>query len=169
MRASAEPLDMPTLPQLYEEDITVLNRNLDQLIRSTEASMALIIDKGGFLIAHRGEAGDIDTTSLAALAAGSFAATQTIASIVNEPNFSSLYQQGEQCSLLVSDVDEFCLLAVVFRAGLSVGAVKYYAAGTIRSVATQLQVAVQRTPDGGLDLSLTNLADTSSVFQRRTA
>ncbi|MBI1841829.1 MAG: roadblock/LC7 domain-containing protein [Verrucomicrobia bacterium] len=160
---------MPTLPQLYEEDIAVINRALDQLIRSTEASVALVIDKGGFLISHRGESGSIDTTSLAALAAGSFAATQTIASIVNEPNFSSLYQQGEQFSLLVSNIDDYALLAVVFRAGLSVGAVKYYAASTIRAVGAQHLVASQRTPEGGLDLSMLNMADTSGLFQRRTA
>lgn len=108
---------MPTLPQLIEEDILELERALDQLLRSTEAGTALIIDKGGFLITQCGDTRSVDTTTLAALAAGSFAATQTIASIVNEPNFSSLYQQGEQFSLLVSNVDEYCLLAVVFRAG----------------------------------------------------
>ena len=71
--------------------------------------------------------------------------------------------------MLVSDVDQYSLLAVVFRAGLSVGAVKYYAASTIRTVAAQHQIASQRTPDGGLDLSMLNMADTSALFQRRTA
>lgn len=160
---------MPTLPQLYEEDIVVLNRALDGLIRSTESTTALIIDKGGFLIAQRGDPGTIDSITLAALAAGSFAATQTIASIVNEPNFSSMYQQGEHFSLLVSDVDQYALLAVVFRAGLSVGAVKYYAASTIKQIAAQHEAASHRSPGEGLDLSMLNVADTSSVFQRRTA
>lgn len=159
---------MPTLPQLYEEDISVLERALDQLIRSTESSTALVIDKGGFLISQRGDTASVDTVSLAALAAGSFAATQTIAGIVNEPNFSSMYQQGELFSLLVSNIDEYCLLAVVFRAGLSVGAVKYYAASTTKQIAAQLVEATKRTPLGGLDLSMLNMADTSSVFQRRT-
>lgn len=160
---------MPTLPQLYEEDILELERAMDQLLRSTEAGTALIIDKGGFLITQCGDTRSIDTTTLAALAAGSFAATQTIASIVNEPNFSSMYQQGEQFSLLVSNVDEYCLMAVVFRAGLSVGAIKYYAASTIKAVATQLQVATKRNPKGGLDLSMLNMADTSGIFQRKSA
>lgn len=160
---------MPTLPQLYEEDIVVLNRALDGLIRSTESTTALIIDKGGFLIAHRGEAGTIDTVTLAALAAGSFAANQTIAGLFNEQNFSSLYVQGENCSLLICDVDEFSLMAVVFRAGLSVGAVKYYAAGTIRQVAGQIQEAGKRAPGTGLDLSMMNVADTAALFQRRSA
>lgn len=160
---------MPTLPQLYEEDIVVLNRALDGLIRSTESTTALIIDKGGFLIAQRGEAGTIDTVTLAALAAGSFAANQTIAGLFNEQNFSSLYVQGENCSLLICDVDECSLMAVVFRAGLSVGAVKYYAAGTIRQVASQIQEAGKRAPGTGLDLSMMNVADTAALFQRRSA
>lgn len=159
---------MPTLPQLYEEDIAVLDRALDQLIRSTESTTALIIDKGGFLISQRGDTAGIDTITLAALAAGSFAATETIASIVNEPNFTSLYQQGEQISLLVCSVDQYCLMGVVFRAGLSVGAIKYYAASTIKQVAAQLQSAAKRSPGGGLDLSMLNVADTSSVFTRRS-
>jgi predicted regulator of Ras-like GTPase activity (Roadblock/LC7/MglB family) len=160
---------MPTLPQLFEEDIVVLNRALDGLIRSTESTTALIIDKGGFLISQRGDPGNIDSITLAALAAGSFAATQTIAGIVNEPNFSSMYQQGEHFSLLVSDVDQYSLLAIVFRAGLSVGAVKYYAASTIKQIAAQHEAAAHRAPGEGLDLSMLNVADTSSVFQRRTA
>ena len=46
---------MPTLPQLYEEDILELERAMDQLLRSTEAGTALIIDKGGFLITQCGD------------------------------------------------------------------------------------------------------------------
>lgn len=147
----------------------MINRALDTLIRSTESTTALIIDKGGFLISQRGDAPGVDSVTLAALAAGSFAATQTIAGLVNEPNFTSLYQQGEQSSLLVCNIDDFSLLAILFRAGLSVGVVKYYAAATIKQVASQLEAATKRAPGEGVDLSLLNLADTSSVFQRRTA
>ncbi|HAM72293.1 MAG TPA: hypothetical protein DCM86_11675 [Verrucomicrobiales bacterium] len=160
---------MPTLPQLFQEDVTVLDRALDQLLRNTEATTAIVIDKGGFLITQCGDTGSVDTVTLAALAAASFSATQTIAGLVGESNFSSLYQQGEQVSMLTCNVDEFCLLAVVFRAGLSVGAIKYYAASTTKAIATQLQEAVKRNPSEGIDLSMLNVADTSAIFQRRLA
>ncbi len=46
---------MATLPQLIEEDILQLGRVLQDLLTNSEASTALIIDKGGFLITHNGD------------------------------------------------------------------------------------------------------------------
>jgi predicted regulator of Ras-like GTPase activity (Roadblock/LC7/MglB family) len=160
---------MSTLPQLLEEDIREFNRVLLELLTKSEASMAMVIDKGGFLITQHGQAESFDTTTLAALAAASFAATQSIASIVTETNFSSVYQQGEHNSILIQNVDEHCLLTVVFQARISVGAVKYFAVDSIKHVAAQMKKARQRNPEGGLDLSLLNLADTSTLFTRKSA
>jgi len=106
---------------------------------------------------------------LAALSAASFAATQGIANLISEANFSSVYQQGETHSILVVNVDEFCLLTVIFPAQVSVGAVKYFASTTIQQVAKQLKRAQQRDPDAGLDLSLLNMAETAPLFRKKTA
>jgi predicted regulator of Ras-like GTPase activity (Roadblock/LC7/MglB family) len=160
---------MGTLPQIIEEDIETLNGALDELLSKSEAGAALIIDKGGFLITQTGHTKEFDTMTLAALSAASFAATQGIANLVNETNFSSIYQQGESFSLLVVNVDEYCLITVVFPARVSVGAVKYFAADTIKVVAKQLKAAHQRAPDQSLDLSVLNLADTKSLFTKKTA
>ncbi len=64
------------LPQLNAEDMRELDRVLGELVSRSEASAALIIDKAGFLIAQTGDFGEFDSTTLAALAAGTFAATQ---------------------------------------------------------------------------------------------
>jgi predicted regulator of Ras-like GTPase activity (Roadblock/LC7/MglB family) len=160
---------MATLPQLIEEDIHELDRALQELLLKCDGSAGLIIDKGGFLITQVGQARHLDTTTLAAMSAASFAATETIASLVNETNFSSVYQQGESHSLLVLNVDEFCLLTIVFRAEVSVGAVKYFAVSTAEQVAKQLKKAQRRAPDAGLDLSELNLADPTPLFRRKTA
>lgn len=160
---------MPTLPQLIEEDIQQLDRVLQELLGSSEATTALIIDKGGFLITHRGESQQFDLTTIAALASGAYLANQTIANLVHEDNFDSVYQQGEKFSMLVMNVDEHCLLTVIFRAGVSVGAVKYYAMNTCVRIAHQLMKAAVREPNGGLDLSVLNLADPSALFRKREA
>jgi predicted regulator of Ras-like GTPase activity (Roadblock/LC7/MglB family) len=160
---------MATLPQLFEEDIRELERALQELLMKSEASAALIIDKGGFLISQCGEYHDYDTTTLAALSAASFAATQGIAELVGETDFSSVYQQGNHLSILVGNVDEYCLLTVLFKADISVGAVKYYSSPTIQAVATQLKKAHHRAPDEGLDLSMLNMADPSSLFKKKSA
>ena len=152
---------MSALPQLFEEDVLELNRAMQELLDKCEAGNAFIIDKGGFLIAERGES--------SSLSAASYAATQGIANLVNEPNFNSVYQQGEASSLLVMNVDEHCLLAVLFRAQVSVGAVKYFSHATIQKIAQQLQQAHERNPEAALDLSKLNLADPSPLFQRKSA
>jgi len=116
---------MATLPQLIEEDIRQIDGALNDLLTKSEATSALVLDKGGFLITQCGDVRRFDITTIGALAAAMYAATQGIASLVSEENFSSVYQQGENFSLLVHNVDEHCLLLVIFRAQISVGAVKY--------------------------------------------
>jgi predicted regulator of Ras-like GTPase activity (Roadblock/LC7/MglB family) len=160
---------MATLPQLIEEDIKVLNEAMSELLSKSDSTCSLIIDKGGFVITQCGDTDPFDTVTLAALAAASYAATESIAHLVSETNFSSVYQQGEMNSLLVHNVDESCLLAVVFRAQISVGAVKYYATDTLKKVARQLNTAQRRTPDAGFDLSELNLADPTPLFIRKSA
>ena len=160
---------MATLPQLIEEDIHQIDGALNDLLTKSEATSSLVLDKGGFLITQCGDTRRFDTTTLGALAAAMYAATQGIASLVSEVNFSSVYQQGENFSLLVHNVDEHCLLVVIFRAQISVGAVKYYAITTISQVAQQLQTAQARSPEEGLDLSVLNIADTADLFRNKNA
>lgn len=156
-----------SLPQLIEEDLRVFDTALAALVSRSEASMIMLIDRAGFLITQAGDAKQTDTTTLAALTAGSFAATQGMASLTREANFNSVYQQGETSSLLILTVDENCLLLAVFQTGITVGAVKYYATSTVTQVAAQLRKARDRSPDSNLDLSALNLEDTSVLFQRR--
>jgi predicted regulator of Ras-like GTPase activity (Roadblock/LC7/MglB family) len=160
---------MATLPQLIEEDVQELSRVLQELLMKTDASVAMVIDKGGFLITETGEQHNIDTTTLAALSAASFAATQGIASLVNESNFTSVYQQGETFSLLVMNVDEYCLMTIVFKAHISVGAVKYFAETTTKLVAKQMKKSHERDPSSGLDLSMLNMADPTPMFKKKAA
>lgn len=160
---------MATLPQLVEEDVQQLERILQDLLVQSEATSALIIDKGGFLITHRGEAEEFDLTTIAALASGAYLANQTIANLVHEENFDSVYQQGEKFSMFVQNVDEYCLLVLIFRANISVGAVKYFALRQSPRIATQLKTAHERDPNTGLDLSILNIADTTSLFRRKSA
>jgi predicted regulator of Ras-like GTPase activity (Roadblock/LC7/MglB family) len=158
---------MATLPQLIEEDIERLGGELRDLLEKSDATTALIIDKGGFLITSQGDTRQFDLTTIAALASGAYLANQTIANLVHETNFNSVYQQGEKFSMLVMCVDENCLLVVIFRAQVSVGAVKYFAMPAVKHVTVQFQIAQERNPGAGLDLSELNLADPSELFKRK--
>lgn len=152
---------------MIDEDVQRLDSVLRELLVRSESSIALIIDKGGPLISQCGVVASFDSTTVAALAAGSFCATQAIAERMGETTFSSIYQQGQQNSLLVTNIDEDLLLIVVFRAQLSVGLVKYYAAFAIAQVAAQLDQARRRTPDASTpDLVSMDALDVSGVFRK---
>lgn len=158
---------MATLPQLIEEDIQLLDDALRELLKQTEATTALVIDKGGFLITHQGDSRQFDLTTIAALASGAFMANETIANLVHETTFNNVYQQGEKFSMFTITIDEHCLMVVIFKAQLSVGAVKYFAVPAAEKIAKQLQSAQEREPGGGFDLSMLNLADPTELFKRK--
>lgn len=138
----------------------------DYLERS-DATTGLVIDKGGFLITHRGDSRLYDLTTIGALASGAFLANQTIANLIHEEDFETVYQQGKKYSIFVTNIDENCLLLVIFPCSTGVGIVKYHAAAARTSIARQLQTAQARDPESGLDLSVMNMADPSELFRKR--
>lgn len=157
---------MDILPQLIEEDIRAFDSVLDELLKKSDASLALIIDQGGFLLTHRGNADDFDITSISALASGAFMATQTIATLVQESSFSSVYQQGQSHSMFTIAVNEMSMLVVIFAAKVGVGVVKYYAATSAKQIAQQMEIAHMRDPDSGVDLSMLNVANAAELFRK---
>jgi predicted regulator of Ras-like GTPase activity (Roadblock/LC7/MglB family) len=158
---------MATLPQLLEEDIQCLDGILSEYLERSDAATVLVIDKGGFLITSQGDARRFDLTTIGALASGAYLANQTIANLVHEDNFDSVYQQGDKFSMFVTNIDEHCLLMVIFPSKTGVGVVKYHATEARKQIASQLKAAQDRDPENGLDLSVLNLADPSEMFRRK--
>jgi predicted regulator of Ras-like GTPase activity (Roadblock/LC7/MglB family) len=160
---------MFSLPLLISEDIVAMDAALGDFVAASGARLALFIDAGGFIITRQGDEGDIDTATLGALAANSFAATQAIARIIEDHSVTSLYQEGDENSLLILSVEGFGFLAVVFPAAIGVGSVKYYGQNAVARIGCQLIAAGDRAPGEGLDLSALNIADAAPLFRRRAA
>lgn len=160
---------MATLPELLEEDVQEINSALSEFLDRSEATLALVTAEGGFLVVQQGDTAQFDTVTLGALSANAFNAAQAIAGLVEEPNFTHIYQQGEKYSLLASSIDGHNALVVLFPAKVNVGVVRYYVASTLESIAAQLEKARQRPSHRGLDLALLNLADSTQLFRRKTA
>jgi len=158
---------MFNLPQINEEDVRVVDAAAAELIARTEASAVLVTDVGGALIVQRGDIEGFDITSIAALASNSYAATQMIASLINEPNFTAVTQQGDNWGLLVMNVEEYCILVVIFRASVSVGLIKYYAQDTVKAMAAQMKIASERAPGATLDMVEMNVGGIEEVFKRK--
>lgn len=122
--------------QAAEELLALLEEFLDK----SEASFALIFDRGGNILSQGGKVPDsTDTSILAALAAGSFAATCELALRVGEAEFSALYQQGKHSHILMSAIDGDAVIATVFGSKTTVGLVRFYADRTVKQLATVLE------------------------------
>jgi predicted regulator of Ras-like GTPase activity (Roadblock/LC7/MglB family) len=158
---------MGQFPQLNQEDIDCVDAVLRDLLKKSEANIALLVEKAGYLIHQCGNPEEIDTTTFATLGSNAYNAVQFMASLVNESNFTSMYQQGESYSTIMLNIDENSLLVIVFPTHLTVGSMKYYAAPAVRVIADRIVVASQRAPMSGIDFSDVDAKDVQTLFQRK--
>jgi len=96
---------------------------LARLRLDSAARLVVLVDKDGQQIAVHGELGDLDTTSLASLAAGNVAATGGMAKLIGENEFPTLSHEGAKESIHISVIGRVLLL-VVFDDRSSLGLVK---------------------------------------------
>lgn len=108
----------------YAEDVERFNEMLANFLRKANASCALLIDKEGHTVAKQGFVEKIDTQSLAALVAGSFASTRQVAKILGEPEFSVLFHQGANQNIHVTLVGDRTLQVSVFPQNVKTGMIQ---------------------------------------------
>ncbi len=109
---------------LYEEDYKKVSAVCEQLATESHAKLVFLVDKNGQLIAAAGDTENLDTTSLASLAAGNIAATGGLAKLIGEEEFSILFHEGRQDNLHISLIARKLILVVVFDHRSTVGLVR---------------------------------------------
>jgi predicted regulator of Ras-like GTPase activity (Roadblock/LC7/MglB family) len=108
---------------MREQQYHQIKAALARLRMEASARVTFLVDKDGQEIAVHGEVGDLDTTSLASLAAGNVAATGGMAQLIGEKEFPTLSHEGERESIHISVIGRV-LLIVVFDDRSSLGLVK---------------------------------------------
>lgn len=103
----------------YERIVSVLHK----LRAESFSRVVFLVDKNGQPIAVQGDVSNIDTTSLASLAAGNVAATGGMAQLIGEKEFPTLSHEGERESIHICIIGRV-LLVVVFDDRSSLGLVK---------------------------------------------
>lgn len=109
---------------LYEEEFDRLEDALRRLRQDANAKAVFLIDKNGQQIAAAGEIEQFDTTSLASLTAGNVAATDGLAKLIGEREFSVLFHEGQQDHIHISIVAKRAILVVIFDDRSSLGLVR---------------------------------------------
>ena len=138
---------MNAIPVLTIEDVATLDGVLGDFLKKTEAELIVVIDRGGNVISQCGAMDVMDVTVIAALAAGSFAATRELARRIGEVEFNALYHQGNGNHMFMNSVDDDTIMITVFGTRTTVGLVRFYSASTAQNVATVLQ-ALRTTAHG---------------------
>ena len=108
---------------MHEQQFRQIEAVVAKLLHDAAARVVFLVDKDGQQIAVKGEVGNIDTTSLASLAAGNVAATGGMAELIGEKEFPTLSHEGERESIHICVIGRV-LLVVIFDDRSSLGLVK---------------------------------------------
>ena len=109
---------------IFEEEQRQFDAVCSKLSRDSLAKAVFLLDKNGQMIVTTGEVGDIDTTSLGSLVAGTTAATSSLAKLLGEDEFPVHFHEGKRDNLHISLVDEEHILAVIFDNRSSLGLIR---------------------------------------------
>ncbi len=109
---------------LYDEEFQKIRQTLQRLLLDANANLVFLVDKSGQQIAAVGDMKSLDATALASLAAGNVAATDGLARLIGEKEFSILFHEGEKDNLHISIVAQRVILVVLFDNRTSLGLVR---------------------------------------------
>ncbi len=138
---------MNAIPVLTIQDVATLDGVLGDFLKKADAELTVVIDRGGNVISQCGDVDAMDVTIIAALAAGSFAATRELARRIGESEFNALYHQGNGSHMFMNSVDDDTIMITVFGSRTTVGLVRFYSAATAHNVA-QILKSLQRGSHG---------------------
>jgi predicted regulator of Ras-like GTPase activity (Roadblock/LC7/MglB family) len=120
---------------MYEEEFQRISSVLARLWVDANAKIVFLVDKNGQQIAAKGDLEKVDATSLASLTAGNVAATDGLAKLIGEKEFSILFHEGERDNIHISIVGQRLILVVIFDERSSLGLVRL----RVRKAAAELE------------------------------
>ena len=121
---------------ITENDAAQLSSVLGSFIAETHAHCALLCDRSGRMLIKSGDTGGMDNITFASLVAGDFAASDQLARLLGEEEFSSLYHAGEGRSMFLADVSGYSILAAIFDAKTTLGMIRLKSRSTVPRLVT---------------------------------
>jgi len=149
---------------MYEEEFNQIKQIISKLRVDANGKVVFLVDKNGQQIAAHGEIENLDTTSLASLTAGNVAATDGLARLIGEKEFSILFHEGEKDNIHISIVAQRVILVVIFDERSSLGLVRLRvkkASQELNDVFTRIMAKVDRekTVGGGFESPFAEITD----------
>jgi len=122
---------------ITKEDIETIDELFSQYLVDSQAKDIILLNKSGELLAKSGAVTRESAVAVSALAAGVFSATNELAKLLGEQEFTLTFHQGRETNIHISLVDPMILLAVIFDNKAPIGAIRFWAkkiSGSIKPV-----------------------------------
>jgi predicted regulator of Ras-like GTPase activity (Roadblock/LC7/MglB family) len=129
---------------LAEGDHRRITEQLNALLKESSARSAMLVDRTGQLLARAGEQLTFDPSAFASLTAADFSANDQLAKMIGEPEFASLFHQGEKESMYLADVARRVILVVLFDQRTTVGMVRLRVKQTVSDLSAIFEEMFRR-------------------------
>ena len=110
---------------IYNEEFVLIKQILEELKKNTKAEIVFISDSEGHCIASTGDMDDSYLNSISSLIAGSMAAVNSIAEMLEIEKFPSILTESSSKSLHVSMINDRTMLIVIFDNSSNLGLVRF--------------------------------------------
>jgi len=144
---------------MYEEEFNQIKTIISKLRVDANAKVVFLVDKNGQQIAAQGEIENLDTTSLASLTAGNVAATDGLAKLIGEKEFSILFHEGEKDNIHISIVAQRVILVVIFDAKSSLGLVRLRVRKASEELNHIFEALLKKVQEPGADSPFAEITD----------
>lgn len=140
---------------LNEDESQQINEMFGEYLADSEAKDIILLNKSGELIAKSGDITSDAAVMVSALAAGVFSATNELARLLGEKEFTITFHQGKETNIHISLITRSVLLAIIFDNHAPIGAIRFWAKKIGNSVKDIVKKAEKRgaeqqkaTPEG---------------------
>lgn len=133
----------------YENDVERIDAVMEKFLEASQARCILLVDLEGHMVSKRGFTEHLDTTSIAALVAGSFASTREVARKLGETEFSVLFHQGANENIHITLVADRALAVIIFDDRTTIGMVRLYANQVMEELSEVLNEIARKQAEGG--------------------
>lgn len=147
---------------ITKEDIETIDELFSQYLVDSQAKDIILLKKSGELLAKSGAVTRESAVGLSASAAGVFSATNELAKLLGEREFTLTFHQGKDTNIHISLVDPLILLAVIFDSKVPIGAISFWAkkiSGSIRPVLEKMASSPRQEPSQDLSKGLQDEID----------
>ena len=132
---------------LNTEESKLIDEMFGEYLADSEAKDIILLNKSGELIAKSGDITSDAAVMVSALAAGVFSATNELARILGEKEFTITFHQGKETNIHISLITHDTLLSIIFDNRAPIGAIRFWAKKVGNSVKEIVKKAEKRSSE----------------------